>query len=262
MCRQSTFFGIVIAGGLAALLAAPAASWGQADASGFYTGGGVSADSGDSSGDAYRLPSTNDGDVSPVSADMPASSSSPNARIAALEAKIAELDSALKDPPASKGYVVGSDTALLGKWTPNGPTFRSKNGDFIWKMRIVAQLDTVGIQNPYGEGRGGVGNPGIPGGAGARLDHLPPHAYRCRRHDVRNDRLGVGSRPGDGPAKLRPVRRCYPDHGFAQRGHRRWQHGRRRRGPESGRQHGQRDPAHHGLPDLHAIAGDRQHAYR
>lgn len=170
MRQRMLWIGTIVTCGLVATVGTPATSWGQSSAPTYYTGSSDSADSGDSADGAYRLPSADDGgDVSAVSADMPASSGATNARVAALEAKIAELDTLLNAPSGpGQGYAVGSDTTLLGKWTPNGPTFRSKNGDFTWKMRTVAQLDAIGLQNPQGVGRGGVGNPGIPGGAGTQ----------------------------------------------------------------------------------------------
>ena len=166
MLRRTLGIGIIVACGLAAL---PAASWGQSAGGGNFAGVSDGTDSANSGSLFARLPSTDDGgDVQTASAEYPASSTAANARIAALEAKIAELDTMLKDPPKNEGYLVGSDTALLGKWTPQGPTFRSKNGDFIWKMRIVAQLDAINEQSPQGTGPGGVGRPGAGNGVGAQ----------------------------------------------------------------------------------------------
>ncbi len=79
----------------------------------------------------------------------------------ALEARVAELDESLKrqNSAASQGYVVGSDTTMVGKWAPEGLVFSTRNGDFKSHIRGVAQLDWINIQNPAP----GIG---VPGGAG------------------------------------------------------------------------------------------------
>lgn len=40
-------------------------------------------------------------------------------------------------------YVIGSDRLLQGSWTNDGPYFKSKNGDFTFHPRFVAQEDIV-----------------------------------------------------------------------------------------------------------------------
>jgi phosphate-selective porin OprO/OprP len=66
-------------------------------------------------------------------------------------------------PAAPKPYVVGSDTAMSGKWTANGGELQSKNGDFKFKLAGRVQADAAFVQSP---------DPNtitsIPGGAGTK----------------------------------------------------------------------------------------------
>jgi phosphate-selective porin OprO/OprP len=55
-----------------------------------------------------------------------------------------------------KGYIVGSDRALTGAWTPGGPVFASKNGDFKFHPRGLVQLDVI-APGPPGA-LGGISN--------------------------------------------------------------------------------------------------------
>lgn len=66
-------------------------------------------------------------------------------------------------PSGPKPYVIGSDTAMSGKWTANGSELQSKNGDFKVKLAGRVQADAAFIQSP---------DPtritSIPGGAGVK----------------------------------------------------------------------------------------------
>ena len=72
----------------------------------------------------------------------------------------AKLDQA---PAGPQPYVVGSDTAMSGKWTPDGGALQSKNGDFKVKLSGRVQADSAFVQSP---------DPtritSIPGGAGTK----------------------------------------------------------------------------------------------
>jgi phosphate-selective porin OprO/OprP len=57
------------------------------------------------------------------------------------------------------GYEVGSDKSFQGYWGPDGPIWRTKNGDFSFHPRAVAQLDFVAMRNP-------PNNIVVPGGSG------------------------------------------------------------------------------------------------
>jgi phosphate-selective porin OprO and OprP len=161
MRSKYLIIGVSLATGLAALCGSPSTGWGQLAGSAYFADADSTADVSDPA-DGQRLPP-----VVATSASVPATAASTNARINELETQLAEIQTALqksaddaKKPP--KGYVIGSNTSLLGKFTNDGAAFGSPNGDFKWKMRGLVQLDMISLQGPQG--------PGIttPGGAGTQ----------------------------------------------------------------------------------------------
>jgi len=63
-------------------------------------------------------------------------------------------------PTKPEGYVVGSDRNFSsGAWGPDGPIWKSKNGDFTFHPRAVSQLDFVAMPTPNH-------NITVPGGSG------------------------------------------------------------------------------------------------